>query len=345
MLRARLLVFLGLLLAGAPAFAAAQYDLVDLGAGGDVARLVIYQGVLTAVGQRQGQAVLWQRGQPPMPQGFLPEGTFSLLNGGGPEALVGYSGTGHLSLETHAMLIEGGQRIDLGTLGSPDLFSAATGLNAKTIIGYCTTPQVTVAPCTWARPHAMAQALVTLGGRHGRLAAINARGQMVGQAQTATGEDHAGLWEQGQVTDLTPGTGIHSDAKDINRRGVIVGLRQQEAVRWSPPAYAPEDLGRFSGDVLTQLVAVNDEGLAVGTSIPPCTPAPPLCAPSRAIRLTGTTLEDLNTLVDAPGWVLETALGVTDTGAIAGSGTLHGETHVWLLVPKQSAQRTDEGRE
>ena len=41
------------------------------------------------------------------------------------------------------------------------------------------------------------QDLGTLGGRQGFAASINDRGQVVGQAETQSGETHAFLWQQG----------------------------------------------------------------------------------------------------------------------------------------------------
>ena len=44
-------------------------------------------------------------------------------------------------------------------------------------------------------------------------------------------------------------------------------------------------------------------------------------------------LEDLNTLVDAPGWTLERAVGITDQGVIAEMGRFQGQPRAWLLRP------------
>ena len=65
--------------------------------------------------------------------------------------------------------------------------------------------------------------LGTLGGDYSRAYGINARGQVVGSSDTASGEDHAFLWEKGTMTDLGTLGGDHSDANGINARGQVVG--------------------------------------------------------------------------------------------------------------------------
>jgi probable HAF family extracellular repeat protein len=45
-------------------------------------------------------------------------------------------------------------------------------------------------------------------------------------------------------------------------------------------------------------------------------------------------MEDLNSLIPAnSGWLLKQASAINDAGQIAGYGTIHGETHAFLLTP------------
>ena len=68
--------------------------------------------------------------------------------------------------------------------------------------------------------------LETLPGGTGALAAeINDRGQIVGWGDTASGELHGILWQEGVALDLglLPGA-TYSIATSINERGDIVGV-------------------------------------------------------------------------------------------------------------------------
>ena len=70
------------------------------------------------------------------------------------------------------------------------------------------------------------------GGDFSVAEGINARGQVVGESNTASGATHAFLWEDGRMTDLgtLPGGG---EAHGINARGQVVGHSNGHAVLWS----------------------------------------------------------------------------------------------------------------
>jgi len=80
--------------------------------------------------------------------------------------------------------------------------------------------------------------LGTLGGQRTEARDVNSRGQVVGQSQTADGTFHAFLWQDGVMTDLTPGA-AQSAAYAVNDRGTVVGHVQlapgepMQAARWS----------------------------------------------------------------------------------------------------------------
>ena len=63
----------------------------------------------------------------------------------------------------------------------------------------------------------------TLGGTTSSAYDNNEEGQVVGSAETASGERHAFLWEKGVMTDLGTLGGTKSSADEINNIGQIVG--------------------------------------------------------------------------------------------------------------------------
>src|SRR3954463_15872624 len=65
--------------------------------------------------------------------------------------------------------------------------------------------------------------LGTLGGIESWASAINNRSQVVGDSGTASGEQHAFIWQKNTLTDLgTLGGGL-SSAAAINDRGEVIG--------------------------------------------------------------------------------------------------------------------------
>jgi probable HAF family extracellular repeat protein len=65
--------------------------------------------------------------------------------------------------------------------------------------------------------------LGTLGGSESSANAINAGGQVVGQATTTSGDSHAFLYSGGSMTDIGTLGGSQSYANGINANGQIVG--------------------------------------------------------------------------------------------------------------------------
>ena len=96
---------------------------------------------------------------------------------------------------------------------------------------------------------------------------------------------------------------------------------------------AASDLGSL-GSYPSIAFAINASGQAVGYSF--TADSPDLHA--FFADATG-PMVDLNTLIDpASGWVLTSANGINDSGQIAGTGTINGQTHAYLLsVPEPAS--------
>lgn len=334
-LRTMFLILLLLLsLALLPAFAApARYVLIDLGntSPDDVAEDGTVVGSTFTAGQQA--AILYPTVQP------LGDTAVRANDiGGGGKVVVGYFGVG---LTNHAYMWtrQGGIR-DLAP-GTTN-FSAATDVTMllvyPIVVGYIASETApTTTPAVWAWGHQYTYR--TLGGASGFATAINIWSEVVGQSENAAGEPHATLWWLAQPYDLTPdsSTGI---ANAINNNGWAVGSAQfpngYHGFIWHP-YYGTLNFGTLPGDITSEFFDINDHEDIVGTSIGDGGPPPP----QRAIRIIQGRWDDLNTLVTAPGWTLETARAISNTGFIVGEGRFNGQRRGWLLqpAPESIAQR------
>jgi probable HAF family extracellular repeat protein len=107
-----------------------------------------------------------------------------------------------------------------------------SALLALAVAVSCVAATLVVHPAS-ARPSSTQLQITDLGtlrgGTYSHAFGINERGQVVGRADTASGEEHAFLWEDGEMTDL--GTLVsdqsydldQSLAQSINDRGQVAG--------------------------------------------------------------------------------------------------------------------------
>jgi probable HAF family extracellular repeat protein len=125
--------------------------------------------------------------------GTLPGGDHSQASGiNNRGQVVGLSTTA--SGEFHAFLWEKGEMTNLGTLPGRD-YSQASGINNRgQVVGSSslTSPQEEGNAFLW--EDGEMTDLGTLGGNFSQAFGINSRGQVVGWSTTASGYDHAVLW-------------------------------------------------------------------------------------------------------------------------------------------------------
>ncbi|HEX3457302.1 MAG TPA: hypothetical protein VHR97_05050 [Candidatus Baltobacteraceae bacterium] len=175
-------------------------------------------------------------------------------------------------------LYKQGKMKDLGTLGSHahDDWNNAAGINdSQQVVGISYDTLGNFLGFLWSK--GTMQSLGTLGGDWSDANAINAKGQITGQAYTSGNlQAHAYLWSRGKMKDLgvLPGSSGYSWGIGINAAGVVVGRSQQpqgstyvdHAFIWSGGKM--RDLNALipqkSGWLLNTASAINDAGQIVG---------------------------------------------------------------------------------
>jgi probable HAF family extracellular repeat protein len=154
--------------------------------------------------------------------------------------------------------------------------------------------------------------LGTLGGASSSAVAVNARGVVVGTADTASGAGHAFAWTpEGGMRDLGTLGGRQSRAVAVNERGAVTGTAQtasgsEHAFVWTRHA-GMRDLGTLGGRASTA-VALNDRGEVVGD-------ADTATRGRRAFRWrTGLGMRE----VVGPTWLDPAAVDVNNRGEVLG---------------------------
>ncbi len=174
--------------------------------------------------------------------------------------------------------------VALGTLGGSTSFASAINDSGQ-VVGAAETNQVEYLASTngTERQRNVTHAFVyeggkmqdvgTLGGKNSSAAAINDKGQIVGQAETTRGGEHAFLFYLGKMQDLDDHDESYSWALAINSSGCVVG-RRQNANDGRPPIFlyseggVQDPIGAFTENDNVSSdgnVAISDAGCVVGT--------------------------------------------------------------------------------
>jgi probable HAF family extracellular repeat protein len=132
-----------------------------------------------------------------------------------------------------------------------------------------------VAGNAWGQAQYTVTDLGTLGGTSSCAYGINNSGQVVGQAATSSGAEHAFLYSGGTMTDLGTLGGSNSCATGINNLGQVVGNADTGGLS-PPPLPQPyshaflysggtmQDLGTLPGGFGSGAYGINDSGQIVG---------------------------------------------------------------------------------
>ena len=165
----------------------------------------------------------------------------------------------------HAFLWKKGKIVDLDK-GTDTPVSAARSINNQ---GECV--GLNGKACLWKGGHR--QSLGSLpggvpGGEFSMADSINDKGQVCGLSKTPN-DQHAFLWQEGKMTDLTPGLAGMSEAEFINDHGQMVGWifkppHRDQAAYWSQGKTTM--LGYLLGGKFSEAYCVNDAGEVVGSA-------------------------------------------------------------------------------
>jgi len=235
--------------------------------------------------------------------------------------------------DLHAFRYANGKIKDLGSLGS---LSQGLGINGT---GYVTGFTSTA---DGHRAFLYSGEMIDLGtfpeGPYSQGYAINDAVLITGVAGTATGENHAFIFENGLMNDIgtLPG-GTRSIGRAINSSGQVAGISDTATGVSHAFLYTDgrmTDLGTTGGYAQSEGLGINSLGHVVGRFTDEV-------LDEHAFFHNGTRMFDLNALIPPnSGWVLSRANAINKKGQIAGVGTLNGATHAFLLTRTQALTAT-----
>ena len=189
--------------------------------------------------------------------------------------------------------------------------------------------------------------LGSLGGLHSSGNAINDAGQVTGYSEPSfpypgipdefAEPYHAFFYNRGRMQDLFSLV-WHSEGLGINGAGQVTGFSYKNGARYgflySSSNGETQDLGHLGGGATTG-EAINDAGQVVGRSRT-------ALGVFHAFLYSNGQIRDLNDLIPFDsGWVLVSAIGISNTGYITGRGSLNGQPHGFLLDPSIQLELMD----
>src|SRR5437667_428445 len=226
-----------------------------------------------------------------------------------------------------AFLYTGGQMIDIGTLGAD--YAVAYALNdSGQVVG--NSAHLGGQDHAFLYSNGQMTDLGTLGGDTSNAYDINNLGVIAGYSYNSAGNFLGFIYQNGTMTPLGTLGGSWSIAYAINDQNQIAGQAYTSGNR-AAHAFRLSDgqmvhLGSLCGSSSWGL-AISNSGTVVGF------------ATTRRneyhafVSINGGRMQDLNRLIPPnTGWVLGEANGINDVGQIVGYGTIHGQTHAFLLT-------------
>jgi probable HAF family extracellular repeat protein len=303
----------------------------------------------TSTTSRPQLAFAWRNGQMTN-LGTLPGSTFSRAFAVNPRGVAVGEAFTAAPERSRAVAWDQGRIWDLGTLGTAT-GAVANDINPRgQIVGVSGGRAV-----LWERGSIEDLGTIsTVPAASSRANAINPRGQIVGSSQTdilspwGSRVTHAFLWDRGQMVDLgspvpdrfSTAYGISPDGRAVGEAnvGTPTGADAYHAIHWHDGMML--DLhDQLPGALVSyrhsRANAANSRGLVVG-HVSGFYNFPTI--DGRAVLWHGGQAYDLNdALSREAGWLLRSAKGINEEGAIVGYGTVNGQTRAFRLQPSAVA--------
>jgi probable HAF family extracellular repeat protein len=258
------------------------------------------------------------------------DGVASAINGAGAIA-----GTQFINGQAYATVWAGGAALAIGGAGS-----YALAINESGQIGGMLTTAAGDGHAFLADGGALTDLGALPGGDWSSTYGLNNAGDAAGYGNTASGAFRGFTWSpDGGYSVLGTFGGANSYAMAINDSGEAAGsaqLADGALNAFIDVGGQLTDLGTLGG-MNSYAYGINDAGVVVGYSLLGSGDA-------HAFVFENGAMIDLNSLIDpSTGWVLNEAYAINASGEIAGSGTLNGVEHAFLLEDAGSSGVADTG--